>query len=183
MVRQVQKMPAWYLGALQSSISVGVMFISLSLGFFTRKLACSRIVFLGFAMLGTGLAALSFSSGAVLPLLVFPLLGAGMTAAIIILSTQIITAVPDELRSRFSAASSFLIDISRPAGIAASGLLIDLFGVNRALGLVGFAVALLSPAIFLIPNFSAFIDSKTDTVCKLVRQWYPAAFSAESAAV
>jgi len=182
MVRQIQQMPAWYLGALQSSISVGVLLISLSLGFFTRKLANSRIVFLGFALLGTGLAALSLSSGTVLPLIVFPLLGAGMTAAMILLSTQIMTAVPDALRARFSAASSFLIDISRPAGIAASGLLIDLFGVNRSLGLVGFGVALLSPAIFLIPNFTAFIDSKAETVCKLVRQWYPDAFAEESAA-
>ncbi len=176
MVREGQKLPAWYLGILQTSLSVGVLLTSVFLGFVAKRLRNSQIICLGFVLVGMGLATLSVTKGSALPVVVFVCVGTGMTAAMILLSTQVMTAVPDAFRARFSAASSFLIDISRPAGLAASGLMVDSFGINMALAMVGLGVVALSPVIFLIPKFSVFVDSKPEEAGLLIRQWYPSVY-------
>jgi predicted MFS family arabinose efflux permease len=177
MVRTMQKMPPWYFGLLETSVGAGALIGAGLFGLIAKRASNAATVLSGFLMIGGALLLLSWLPGLAAPVILLGCMGMGMTIAMIPLSSQAIITIPDSFRSRFGATSSFLIDLSRPVGFVASGLLVDMVGINFTLGSVGLGIVLLSPLMLLLPNFTAFINSKAEEASQAMKTWYPNAYN------
>jgi len=177
MVRTIQKMPPWYFGVLETSVGAGALMGAGLFSHISKRASNAMFVLAGFIMIGGALLLLSWLGGLAAPVVLLGCMGMGMTIAMIPLSSQAVIAIPDSFRSRFGAASSFLIEVSRPVGLAASGLMVDMLGINFSLGFVGVGIVLLSPLMLLLPNFTAFINSKAEESSSAMKRWYPNAYS------
>jgi predicted MFS family arabinose efflux permease len=177
MVRTMQGMPPWYYGVLESSVGAGALIGASLSGLIAKRVSNAAAVLAGFSMIGGALLLLSLLAGLIAPAVLLGFVGMGMTIAMIPLASQATIAIPDSFRSRFGAASSFLIDISRPVGLAASGLMVDMLGIKLSLGSVGFGIILLSPLILLLPNFRTFVNSKAEQASQAIKALYPNAYN------
>ena len=177
LAKQVQNMPAWYLGAMETSMGVGSIIGSFMLGSLVKKMKNATVVVSGFITVGVGAASLCMLHNLIAPLVSFLLMGSGMTIAMVLVATQLTLAIPDSHRARFGAVSCFLTDISIPVGLSVGGALIDMAGVNATFLVIGVGVILSVPFLLLIPNFKEFINSSAHNVQALVKTWYPAAYA------
>lgn len=171
--KEARSMPAWFLGALESSISLGAIVGALTLAWVQRKIKASSLVMISIAMIGIGVAVLPWVPNAVLPLSVLFWIGVGSTWANIPLGTQVSLAVPDSHRARIGSIMGFLCTGISPLGVAAAGILISNLGLTVSLVLMGGVLVLLTPLMLLIPKYSAFIEATPKEAEAFVDTYYP----------
>lgn len=180
LVKQSRDMPAWFLGGLESSISLGAIVGALTVGAVLSRLRAHRLVFAGLAMLGVGVAILPWVPNVLLPLSVLFWLGVGLTWADVPIGTQISLAVPDSHRARVGAIMAFLCGGIAPLGVAAAGFLISAFGLTAALACMGVSLLALTPLLLLVPRFADFMNASPGEAADFLTRHYPEAIDSLS---
>ncbi|QDE89545.1 hypothetical protein BHS06_11555 [Myxococcus xanthus] len=176
-VKEAQHQPAWLLGLLETSMSIGAIIGAMTLGSVQRWVRRSTIVFIGIAASGVAIMVLPWARGVLFPSTMLLLFGTAVIAANIPLKTQTTLAMPDAFRSRATSVRIFIGAIAAPAGIAVTGWLISTFGLETTLLVSGGSVLALSFAVFLIPNYRVFFDADADVTSRFYVEHYPEAFS------
>ncbi|MGZ3706666.1 MAG: MFS transporter, partial [Bdellovibrionota bacterium] len=98
LVKEARSMPAWFLGGLESSISLGSILGAISVGWAARHIRGRTLMMGGIAMIGVGVSLLPWVPNAILPLTVLFWVGVGSSWANIPLVTQLSLTVPDAYR-------------------------------------------------------------------------------------
>jgi len=102
--KQARGMPPWFLGALFSSLSCGLILTWLLLGWLSKKIYTDLLVVLGLVTIGISILLLPWAPGAILPLVVMFSIGAGMASCSVTINTQnaiALAALPLFLVPRF----------------------------------------------------------------------------------
>ncbi len=174
--KEVKDMPAWFLGALESSIGGGIIVGAVGLGSVERALPIGSVVVVGLVGLGAATALLPHMPGIALPVLAAFALGLSAAWINIPVGMRVTLAVPDHFRSRVSSIFALMFDASAPVGIGLGGALVAGFGVDAAMTSLGVAVLVVTPLLLLIPGFSAFFRSAPDKLSRHFEEVYPQAF-------
>jgi MFS family permease len=170
-------LPAWFLGALESSMGAGIVIGAIAVGALERRLRRVSSVVIGLLLLGGGIALLPHLPGVIPPLGAMFCVGVGAAWTNIPISTRVSVAVPDHFRSRVNSIISFLFDGTAPIGVAAAGVLIATIGVTASMTSLGALVLLLVPVLFLIPDFTEFFRRSPAELTGHFLTAYPEAFT------
>lgn len=176
LAKEARGMPAWFLGGLESSISLGAIFGALTVGGVLVRMRAHRLIFAALAMLGVGVAILPWVPNALLPLSVLFWIGVGGTWADVPIGTQISLTIPDSHRARVGAIMAFLCGGIAPLGVAGAGVLIATLGLNVAMACIGAGLLALTPLLLLVPRFREFMNATPEEAADFLTQHYPAAF-------
>jgi DHA3 family macrolide efflux protein-like MFS transporter len=166
-------MPAWFLGGLESSISLGAIVGALSIGFMQKRLRAHFLIILAIAMIGIGVAVLPWVPTVMLPLSILFWIGLGGTWANIPIGTQFALSVPDHYRSRIGSIMNFMCTGISPLGVATAGILISQIGLSTSMMIMGGVVLLLTPLILFIPKFKDFLSSTSQDAGTFFERHYP----------
>lgn len=180
LAKEGRGLPPWFLGALEASIGAGSVLGALLLGRLARRITADRLMVLSIALMGVAVALLPRAPGWLGPLLAMFCLGLGNSWANIPFGSQLSMATPDRYRSRINSIFAFLCGGIGPLGVAFAGIAISRFGLQGMLGFTGLATVLLSPALFRIPGFTAFMTAKPEEASRFFDTHYPAAFKGNS---
>jgi len=178
LVKEAHQMPAWFLGALNSSVSVGIIAGALFVGWLCRRLFPDRVIVAGIVVVGVGLGVLPWIRDPVLPLVAMFCVGVGLMMANLPLCSQSAIAMPDEYRSRTESVLEFISQVANPLGMAVAGGLISGIGIEMTLFATGILLILLSPLLYLIPRFAEFYRLPPKEAGTFFRDSYPEAFAA-----
>jgi MFS family permease len=173
LAKQARNMPAWFLGGLESSISLGAIVGALTVGWVLIRLRAHRLVFAALAMLGIGVAILPWVPNALLPMSVLFWIGVGGTWADVPIGTQISLAVPDSHLARVGAIMAFLCGGIAPLGVAAAGFLISAYGLTAAMACMGVSLLALTPLLLLVPRFADFMNASPKEAENFLACHYP----------
>ena len=176
LVKEARNMPPWFLGALESSVSIGSIIGALTVGWLCRKMLADFVVVLGIVIIGLGIAILPWIPNPSLPLSMMLFIGIGSMLANIPLHTQMALAMPDEYRSRAGSVIGFICQLASPLGVAFAGIMISNIGLNFTMLVCGGLLILLSPLLFLIPKFSEFLRLPPEKAHSFYRENYSDAF-------
>lgn len=171
-----QDMPPWFLGALETSISLGAIVGAVTLGGAKCYFKPHLFVTLSLAMIGVGVASLASISNVLYPLLVLFVIGIGSAWANIVIGTQISLSVPNDYLSRVGSIITFACNGISPLGVAMAGLLISGIGLNHTLILIGSVLVLLTPLMLLIPKFKELLSAEPGEAEYFFARHYPGAF-------
>lgn len=127
-------------GVFASSFGVGAGLAFVVLGTLRRRLGLARLGTLGLGALATGLLVTSVSPLPQVAIAGLGVAGAGMTASLTSLSTQLQQRLPDEFRGRVMALWSVAFLGSRPIAAALNGAVADLTSSQLAFAMVGVLV-------------------------------------------
>lgn len=158
LAKEARAMPAWFLGGLESSISLGAILGAFSVGLIRRWLSGRGTLITAISMIGFGVSLLPWVPNALLPLTVLFWVGVGSSWANVSLGTQIALTVPDSHRGRLGSIMSFLCTGIAPLGIACAGVLLAALGLSTFLVSMGLGVVALSLLILLIPKMKEFME-------------------------
>ncbi len=172
-------LPAWFLGALESSMGAGIVLGAVAVGALEQRLRRVSSVVLGLLLLGGGIALLPHLPGVIPPLGAMFCVGVGAAWTNIPISTRVSVAVPDHFRSPVNSIISFLFDGSAPIGVAAAGVLVATIGVTASMTSLGAVVLLLVPVLFLIPGFTDFFRRSPSELTGHFLTAYPGAFTGD----
>lgn len=173
LAKEARGMPAWFLGGLESSISLGAIVGALTVGWVLTRLSAHRLVFASLAMLGIGVAILPWVPTALLPLSVLFWIGVGQTWANVPIGTQLSLTVPDSHRARVGAIMAFLCGGIAPLGVAAAGFLISAFGLTTAMACMGASLLAMTPLLLLVPRFMDFMNASPQEAEGFLARHYP----------
>ncbi|HBB67969.1 MAG: hypothetical protein A2X28_00185 [Elusimicrobia bacterium GWA2_56_46] len=176
LVKQQRNLPPWFLGALESSVSLGTIIGALMIGKLRSGIATDKIVVIGLCLVGIGIGGMGWVPTAALPLVMMLIIGFGVSIAQVPMSTSMALAVPDDFRSRITTIRQFLGMIAAPLGVALAGPMISRFGLIPTLAAIGVAMFVLSPALFAVPLFSEFFKSTPDETRTFLSRHYKGAF-------
>ncbi|MFA6584733.1 MAG: MFS transporter [Elusimicrobiaceae bacterium] len=176
LVKQVRNLPPWFLGALESSASVGSILGALSVGWLCKKIFPDTSAVLGVIIVGIGIAALPWVPNPAMPVCMMFFFGAGVMIMNIPVSTQMTLAMPDEYRARTGSVTGFMYQMAAPLGIAGAGVLIPGIGLNWTLLICGGALVVLGPALLLIPRFSELMRLSPEKTGSFYTENFPHAF-------
>jgi MFS transporter, DHA3 family, macrolide efflux protein len=176
LVKEARNMPAWFLGALESSVSMGAILGALTIGWMCKHLRVDFIIIAGVMLVGVGIGFMPWVPSAALPLSMMFLIGFGASCANISIGTQEAIAIPDQYRSRLNSIAGFLCQLAAPLGIALSGVLIEGFGLTYLLMGIGALVVIITPFMLFIPNFSVFFRLSPEEASSFLIKNYPKAF-------
>lgn len=176
LVKTGRAMPAWFLGALEGSVSLGVVVGSLSITHIRRRLKSFELMVIAIALMGAGTMVLPWIPNILLPLVVLFTIGLSQACANIPLGTQMSLTIPDHFRGRIFSIMGFMCSGMSPIGIAAVGGLISWIGLNSSLMLMGALMLALTPFLFLIPNLKSFLDASTEESKDFFHRYYPGIF-------
>jgi len=177
LVKQIRNMPPWFLGALESSVSAGVILGSFCVGWLMSRFRGDKVMVCGTVVLGLSLAALPHAPTAVLPVFVMFCLGLMLAVINIPLSTRQIMATPDHFRARLGSVVNFMCGAMTPLGVAAAGFSISRFSLNATFLAGGLTVAAAAPLLLLIPGFSALLTITDEETHDYFARRHPEAFS------
>lgn len=175
LVKTERNLPAWFLGALESSISIGIILGSLVVGYIAKKIFIDRVFVAAIFMQGIGVLLLPLVPDVYLPLFVMLIIGF-FNAMTIPLGSKIILAIPDQYRSRISSIMSFGSQGIAPLGVIFSGVIIATLGVKLSMAIMGGGMAIVSLLIFKVPKFIEFARCSQDETQKFFVEKYPEAF-------
>jgi hypothetical protein len=167
-------MPAWFLGALESSLGLGIS--AAGIGALERVSRVMSTVIIGLILVGGPTALLSHVPGIIPPMMMMFLAGVGAAWTNIPIGARISVAVPDHFRSRINSIIAFLFDASAPIGVAAGGALVIALGVTPAMTFLGLAILIPLPALFRIPGFIEFFRRSPAELTNHFFKTYPHAF-------
>lgn len=176
LVKETRNMPPWFLGALESGISIGSIIGAIFLAQALKKFKTDIVVIIGIISMGLGLALLPWTPNIALPVIMMLLVGVGSMFANIPLGTQITMARPDYMRSRLGTATGFIASIASPIGMSVSGVAISTFGIYWPLCICGLLVILFSPLIYLIPKYKELMRSTPEETANFYLKNYPEVF-------
>jgi MFS family permease len=182
LTKESRNMPAWFLGALESSISLGAIVGALSIAYIQKYLKTHLVVMLGIAMIGLGTLLLPWVPNAALPLTVLFWVGIGGTWANIPLGTQISLSIPDAYRARIGSIMNFLCSGISPLGVAGAGIIISQWGLTTSLVAMGLGLVVLTPLLGIIPNYKNFLTASPEEAATFFDKHYPNAFNEEAPA-
>lgn len=176
LAKEGRNMPPWFLGGLESSISLGAIVGAFSLSTLQKYLK-PHFFFVGsIAMIGIGVMLLPWVPNLLLPLTVLFWIGIGSSWANIPLGTQISLSVPNAYLSRIGSIMNFLCTGISPLGVAGAGILISNLGLTNSLVVMGGSLSLLTPLILLIPRFKEFLGANPKDAESYFARNYPNAF-------
>ena len=176
LVKELRNMPPWYLGAMESALSVGAILGSFAVGRLTRRLGADKLMVGGIMLLGVYLALLPVAPDRLAPLLIMLLLGSTMSVVNIPLNVRCTAAMPDNYRARMGGAMGFLCGVMAPLGVAAAGAAIAAFGLPYTFLISGIAAAALGPLLLLVPDFRQFLRLNEQEADGYFLRRYPSAF-------
>ena len=180
LVKQIRNMPPWFLGALESSISAGVIMGSFCVGLLLRRFRGDMVMVYATVFLGLSLAALPHAPTVMLPLFVMFCLGLVMAVINIPLNTRQIMATPDHFRARLGSVVMFMCGAMTPLGVAVTGFAISNFGLNVTFLAGGLAVAFAAPLLLAIPGFSALMTISDEETHDYFIHQHPEAFAEQA---
>lgn len=176
LAKQVRNMPPWFMGALQSSLSGGVVLGSLWVGGITRRLRGDRAVVGAAVALGLSMAVLPYAPTAALPVFVMFCLGLMMALVNIPLNTRQTMATPNHYRARMGTAIGFMCGAISPLGMAISGWSMTRYGLPVTFLCGGLGVAGFSLLLLLIPGFKEMMTVADGEAHGYFARRYPEAF-------
>lgn len=183
LAKEGRNMPPWFLGGLESSISLGAIVGAFSLSTLQKYLK-AHLAFVGsIAMIGVGVMLLPWVPNLLLPLTVLFWIGIGSSWANIPLGTQISLAVPNAYLSRIGSIMNFLCTGISPLGVAGAGILISNLGLTHSLVFMGGGLVLLTPLILFIPRFKEFLIANPKDAEDFFSKNYPGVFNADKTGV
>ncbi|MEI7482920.1 MAG: MFS transporter [Elusimicrobiota bacterium] len=177
LVKEARNMPPWFLGALASSRSLGVILAALLLGWISKKIYQDVLLVLSIITIGLGIIAMPWTPNIFLPPLMMFFIGAAFACFNISVSTQDSLALPDNFRARAGAITSFMCHSTAPLGNMLGGILIAIFGLNMAMTACGLAVSASACLLFLVPKFSEFYRLPPEKATVFFKENYPDAFN------
>lgn len=172
-VKLARDMPAWYLGALEGSLSLGAIVGSLSLNLIQRYLKGRALLVSCLTIQGLGFLLLPWSPGLLLPLAMLFGVGVGSSVANIQFDTQAALVIPDSHRSRFNSIIDFLCLGLYPLGMAGGSLLIAQLGLSATFVIMGLSGILQAPLIMLIPELKEFMQVPAHKAGGFLKKHYP----------
>jgi MFS family permease len=176
LAKESRGMPAWFLGALESSISLGAILGAICLGYVQQKIRGVWLMVVSISMVGVGVALLPWVPNALLPVSVLFFVGLAISWANIPLGTQISLSVPNSHRGRVGSIMGFLCNGISPLGVAVAGLVMGMIGLKSFLVGMGIMVVALTPLILLIPHIRQFFLAKPAEAEGFFDTYYPGAF-------
>ncbi|PQJ59185.1 hypothetical protein BTO01_20305 [Vibrio jasicida] len=151
LVKIESNLPAWYLGLLESMVSIGIISSSLMLVSINRYWSKTQLLPISFLIMSIAYLCLSIPSyyGAIVS---FAVLGIGVGFASMLISELIAYAVTDEFRCRFSSLTVTFQGCARVCALMLSGFGIDSEGCYTILLLMGVSLLVFSGLILLLPE-------------------------------
>lgn len=177
-VKDVIQYPVTYIGLLDSCFGLGILAGSYKIiGWLSGRAPRDMCVSAGFALLGCNLIVVgTVSSSSIVPIAFF-CGGVGLMLINIPTSAVRLLATPKFYRNRIFATVSFLSAAASPLGSFAMNSLIGYLGVALTITLLGVIVLLLSPLVFLVPDFKTFMRSQDTQLNDAYLHKYPEAFA------
>ncbi|MGZ3804820.1 MAG: MFS transporter, partial [Pseudobdellovibrionaceae bacterium] len=176
LAKEGRNMPPWFLGGLESSISLGAIVGAFTLSTIQRYIKSHLFLVMSIAMMGVGVVLLPWVPNVFLPLTVLFWIGVASSWANIPLGTQISLSIPNSYLSRIGSIMNFLCNGISPLGVAGAGILISAMGLTKSLTLMGGGLVLLTPLMLLIPKFREFLGAGEKEAGEFFAKNYPEAF-------
>jgi len=148
LVKVENNLPAWYLGLLESAVSIGVIGSALLISRLNQHWNKEQLLPPSFIIMSGACIFLSFSS-AFIAVVTFGLLGIGVGLANMLLSELIAHAVSDEFRCRFASITVTIQGCARVLALMLGGIGIDNQGSYTILLWMGIALLLFSAVMWL----------------------------------
>lgn len=158
----VHDLPAWYLGGLEGAMGLGAVLGTFLLGRVTKRFSNFYIVQISFGLMGVSLIFFVHLPGLVLPLLALSLFGLMEVWSTIPVRTRIILGVPHHFRSRVGTLMMLGGQMTAPLGVALTSIGLDRIGLNSVIFIMGGALIILTPFLFIIPRFYHFLSSSVE---------------------
>lgn len=139
------------LGALRAAPAVGALLVSVGLTWMPLKRRAGRTMLICVAIFGMGTIAFGLSKSLLLSVIALVIVGGSDMISVVIRSSLIQLATPDQMRGRVSAVNSVFIGASNELGEFESGVTAQWWGAVRAVvigGLGTLAVTGISAWIF-----------------------------------
>ncbi|TDR78382.1 MFS transporter [Paludibacterium purpuratum] len=176
-VKNSLSMPAWYVGVLDASFGLGILFGSyLGIGWLSKWLPRDASIALGFALLGGNL----FVTGRLLPPWLIPAAFAAGGMGLMLINVHAATvrtlATPASHRNRMAATVAFFSSAASPVGSMTIGMLLGSFSLSGIMMVLGGMVCVLAMTVFFIPYFKQVMWMPDDRLDGVYAEIYPNAF-------
>ena len=172
-IKMVASYPAWFLGMLYSSLSVGYIVGTMFLDKARRgKIPRHIILLVGNLMSGTGVLLIPLLPSMSLQIASIFMIGVGTSLFNVLLQTQKTLVTPDMYRSRLESLSKFFAGLIAPLGISMCGVFISVFGAGSALIWMGIIIIIFTPLFLMVPNFKEFFGLKPDDAQSFFHKYY-----------
>lgn len=177
LVKESGALSPGFIGILTTAMGIGAIVGSLGVGWVCRKVFADKVIFCGMALMGINLAALFLLPGTATGICIMLLLGISIMLVNVPMNVKLMTATPDNYRSRVNSVSAFISQAAVPAGTALAGMVAAGWGMGFMMVVAGAVVVVMSPLVFLIPKFSIFFRMSEEETHEFFLKKYPEAFS------
>ncbi|MDW7549099.1 MFS transporter [Pseudoalteromonas sp. SCSIO 43201] len=174
LVKEVEQLPAWYVGLLESGLAVGSILGVVLFGFIAQKVSLDRIMLFAFLLLGVCIGSMAFNIHIYQVLVSLTLIGLATVWANVVLSSQVMASVPDILRSRIGATLGFMGKGIEPVSMSAVGISVDKVGFSTTLLMLGAVALVVAPCLYLLPHFKTFMRLEAEQAGDFLKTSYPA---------
>ena len=176
LVKLTKNLPPWFLGSLNSCLSLGAICGAVSIKFVCSNNRLDRTIFHGILIMGICIFILPIIPNFLWSFFVIFLIGIGSFWTEIPINTQITLAMPDSLRSRIDAIVGTCCGLMAPLGMLGAGYLMKAFGPQFSVSLSGLLLLLLAPGLFLVPHYSKFFRQPSESADEFLPRQFPKAF-------
>ncbi|WDE05303.1 MFS transporter [Thalassomonas viridans] len=173
LVKEVEQLPAWYVGVLESGLAVGSIVGVVIFGLMAKKVPLDRILLLAFFVLGSAIGLMSLDLHIYLVLVAVLFIGIAVVWANVVLSSQVMASVPDVFRSRIGATLGFMGKGIEPVSLSAVGVSVDYWGFSQSLMTLGIIALVVAPTLYLLPHFKRFMRLKGQASSDFLLEEYP----------
>lgn len=182
LAKESRGMPPWFLGGLESSISLGAIFGAIVISYMLRKTHAHSLMIVAIIMIGLGVAVMPWTPNALLPMSILFWIGVGSSWASIPLGTQMSLAIPAHYQARLGTLRQFMSTGMAPLGVAGAGGLIGAIGLDYTLIAMGCSVMILAPLLRWVPHLRDFMGVSPQESQEFFRQRFPGVFSSTGGA-
>lgn len=176
LAKESRGMPAWYLGGLESSISLGAIIGALMMPIVLRRYHAHTAMIWSLILIGLGVLVLPWPLNPYLAMGILLLVGIGSSCASIPLASQMSLAIPTQYQARLGTLRQFVSSGMSPLGVAGIGALIASIGLNMSLVLMGGMVAVLAPLMLWVPHLRDFMGASHQEAGDFLEKRFPGAF-------
>lgn len=173
LVKEVEQLPAWYVGLLESGLAVGSILGVVLFSFLAQKISLDRIMLIAFLLLGTCISSMALNIHIYQVVVCLVLVGVATVWANVVLSSQVMASVPDILRSRIGATLGFMGKGIEPVSMSAVGFGVDHIGFSTTLLVLGAVALVVAPCLYLLPHFKTFMRLESEQAGDFLKSSYP----------
>lgn len=173
LVKQVEQLPAWYVGLLESGLALGSILGVLLFSVLAAKISLDRIMLMAFVLLGLCISSMALNIHIYQVLVCLVLIGVATVWANVVLSSQVMASVPDILRSRIGATLGFMGKGIEPVSMSAVGFGVDHLGFSYTLFGLGAVALVVAPCLYLLPHFKTFMRLEAEQAGDFLKSSYP----------